>query len=95
MVAQVHGPVLLVGHSYGGAVISVAGNAPNVAGFVYIAAFAPGAGESAGGITQERMAARLQARKIITLNASHASLASRPVEVAARILEAAGAVAGA
>jgi pimeloyl-ACP methyl ester carboxylesterase len=95
MVAQVHGPVLLVGHSYGGAVISVAGNAPNVAGFVYIAAFAPGAGESAGGITQERMAARLQARKIITLNASHASLASRPVEVAALILEAAGAVAGA
>ena len=36
MVAQVNGPVLLVGHSYGGAVISVAGNAPNVAGLVYI-----------------------------------------------------------
>ena len=91
MVAQVHGPVLLVGHSYGGAVISVAGNAPNVAGFVYIAAFAPDAGASPGSITQERMAARLQARKIITLNASHASLTSRPVEVAALILEAAGA----
>ena len=176
MVAQVHGPVLLVGHSYGGAVISVAGNAPNVAGLVYIAAFAPDAGEGTGSITQEhpslgaaslesdsdgylwvkpeqyhdsfcqdldaeegavlgvvqkaplastfgdtvsdpawkhkpswyrissadrmlspvnpeRMAARLQARKIITLNASHASLASRPLEVAALILEAAGAVA--
>ena len=91
MVAQVHGPVLLVGHSYGGAVISVAGNAPNMAGFVYIAAFAPDAGESAGSITQERMAARLQAKKIITLNASHASQASRPVEVAALILEEAGA----
>ena len=91
MVAQVQGPVLLVGHSYGGAVISVAGHAPNVLGLVYVAAFAPGAGESAGGITQERMAARLQARKIITLNASHASLASRPVEVAALILEEAGA----
>ena len=50
MVAQVDGPVLLVGHSYGGAVISVAGNAPNVAGLVYIAAFAPDAGESPGGI---------------------------------------------
>ncbi|MDZ5633825.1 alpha/beta hydrolase [Janthinobacterium sp. GMG1] len=177
MVAQVHGPVLLVGHSYGGAVISVAGNAPNVVGLVYIAAFAPDAGESPGSITQEhpplgaaslegdsdgylwvkpeqyhdsfcqdldaeegavlgvvqkaplastfgdtvsdpawkhkpswyqistadrmispvnqeRMAARLGARKVITLNASHASLASRPVEVAALILEAAGAVAG-
>ncbi|MDN2697028.1 alpha/beta hydrolase [Janthinobacterium sp. SUN073] len=53
MVAQVNGPVLLVGHSYGGAVISVAGNAPNVVGLVYIAAFAPDAGESAGSITQE------------------------------------------
>ena len=95
MVAQVHGPVLLVGHSYGGAVISVAGNAPHVAGFMYIAAFAPDAGESAGSITQARMAARLQAKKIITLNASHPSLASRPVELAALILEAAGVVAGA
>lgn len=46
-------------------------------------------------VNQERMAARLQARKIITLNASHASLASRPVEVTALILEAAAAVAGA
>ena len=176
MVAQVQGPVLLVGHSYGGAVISVAGHAPNVLGLVYVAAFAPDAGESPGSITQEhpplgaaslegdsdgylwvkadkyhesfcqdldaeegavlgvvqkaplagtfgdsvadpawrhkpswyqvssadrmispanqqRMAARLQARKVITLDASHASLASRPVEVAALILEAAGAVA--
>ena len=175
MVAQVPGPVLLVGHSYGGAVISVAGNAPNVAGLVYIAAFAPDAGESPGSLTQEhppigvpnlegdsdgylwvkpdkyhesfcqdldaeegavlgvvqkaplastfgdtvgdpawrhkpscyqissadrmispvnqeRMAARLQARKVITLDASHASLASRPAEVAALILEAARAV---
>lgn len=175
MVAQVAGPVLLVGHSYGGAVISVAGNAPNVAGLVYIAAFAPDAGESPGSLTQEhppigvpnlegdsdgylwvkpdkyhesfcqdldaeegavlgvvqkaplastfgdtvgdpawrhkpswyqissadrmispvnqeRMAARLQARKVITLDASHASLASRPAEVAALILEAARAV---
>jgi pimeloyl-ACP methyl ester carboxylesterase len=41
-----NGPVVLVGHSYGGAVITEAGNDPNVAGLVYIAAFAPDAGES-------------------------------------------------
>lgn len=52
MVAQVKGPVLLVGHSYGGAVITEAGDQPNVVGLVYIAAFAPDAGESPGGITQ-------------------------------------------
>ena len=40
------GPVILVGHSYGGAVITEAGNAPEVAALVYIAAFAPDAGES-------------------------------------------------
>jgi pimeloyl-ACP methyl ester carboxylesterase len=172
MVAQVPGPVLLVGHSYGGAVITEAGDLPNVVGLVYIAAFAPDAGESPGGITQEhppvaaanlapdsdgylwvrpekfhesfcqdltpeeglvmgvtqkaplastfgdtisapawrkksswyqissedrmiapenqrRMSGRMGARKIITLASSHASLASKPVEVAAFIDEAA------
>jgi pimeloyl-ACP methyl ester carboxylesterase len=39
-------PVILVGHSYGGAVITEAGNDPKVAALVYIAAFAPDAGES-------------------------------------------------
>jgi pimeloyl-ACP methyl ester carboxylesterase len=39
-------PVILVGHSYGGAVITEAGNNPNVAALVYIAAFAPDTGES-------------------------------------------------
>lgn len=172
MVAQISGPVLLVGHSYGGAVISESGDQPNVIGLVYIAAFAPDAGESAGGITQEhppvaapnlapdsdgylwikpekfhesfcqdltadeslvmavtqkaplastfgntvtapawkkkpswyqissedrmiapaneeRMSSRLGARKVITLAASHASLASKPLEVSALIHEAA------
>ncbi|MFC9596140.1 alpha/beta hydrolase [Streptomyces sp. NPDC056944] len=53
MVKQVDGPVVLVGHSYGGAVITEAGDLPNVTALVYIAAFAPDAGESPGGITQE------------------------------------------
>ena len=40
------GPVILVGHSYGGVVVTEAGTDPKVAGVVYIAAFAPDAGES-------------------------------------------------
>jgi pimeloyl-ACP methyl ester carboxylesterase len=172
MVAQQAGPVLLVGHSYGGAVISEAGDMPNVVGLVYVAAFAPDAGESAGSITQahppaamanlapdndgylwakydkfhesfchdlsadealvmavtqkaplastfgdtvtapawkkkpswyqissedrmidpenqRKMSARINPRKIITLKASHASLASKAAEVSALIDEAA------
>jgi pimeloyl-ACP methyl ester carboxylesterase len=46
------GPVLLVGHSYGGAVITEAGNNPKVAGLVYVAAFAPEEGETLGGLAQ-------------------------------------------
>jgi pimeloyl-ACP methyl ester carboxylesterase len=173
MIAQQKGPVLLVGHSYGGAVITEAGNQPNVVGLVYIAAFAPDAGESlldvgqgfpappgvanaapdsdgfvwinpakfresfcqdlsadealvmavtqkapvgstfASKVTapawkskpswyqissedrmiapenEKRMAERMGAKKIITLNASHASLASMPVEVFSLIDDAA------
>jgi pimeloyl-ACP methyl ester carboxylesterase len=173
MVAQQKGPVLLVGHSYGGAVITEAGNQPNVVGLVYIAAFAPDAGESlldvgaafspppgvanaapdsdgfvwinpakfhesfcqdvtadealvmavtqkapvgstfADKVTapawkskpswyqvssedrmiapanEQRMAERMKAKKIITLPAGHASLASMPSEVSALIDEAA------
>jgi pimeloyl-ACP methyl ester carboxylesterase len=40
------GPAILVGHSYGGAVITEVGNDPKVAGLVYITAFAPDKGES-------------------------------------------------
>ena len=47
------GPVLLVGHSYGGVVITEAGNNPKVAGLVYIAAFAPDNGESVGSIIKD------------------------------------------
>src|SRR5260221_13775496 len=46
VIATHKGPVILVGHSYGGAVITEAGNDPKVAGLVYITAFAPDKGES-------------------------------------------------
>lgn len=46
VIASMDGPVILVGHSYGGVVISEAGTDPKVEGVVYIAAFAPDAGES-------------------------------------------------
>jgi pimeloyl-ACP methyl ester carboxylesterase len=45
-IASSDGPVILVGHSYGGAVVSEAGTDPKVKGLVYIAAFAPDRGES-------------------------------------------------
>ena len=52
VVNQIDGPVLLVGHSYGGAVISnAATDAPNVVGLVYVAAFAPDKDERLGDVT--------------------------------------------
>jgi pimeloyl-ACP methyl ester carboxylesterase len=45
-IAAQNGPVILVGHSYGGVVVTEAGNDPKVARLVYIAAFAPDEGES-------------------------------------------------
>lgn len=53
MIRQQEGSVLLVGHSYGGAVITEAGDLPNVVGLVYVAAFAPDAGESPGALTEQ------------------------------------------
>ena len=51
LLSQIDGPVLLVGHSYGGAVITnAATSAPNVAGLVYVAAFAPEEGETLGDV---------------------------------------------
>src|SRR5438874_3915253 len=47
------GPVILVGHSYGGAVITEAGNDPRVAGLVYITAFAPDKGESVSSLIKD------------------------------------------
>ncbi len=53
VLAQQDGPAILVGHSYGGAVISEAGSDPAVAGLVYIAAFAPDAGESVASLIKD------------------------------------------
>ena len=47
IIALQDGPVLLVGHSWGGAVITQVGDDPKVAGLVYVAAYAPDAGQSA------------------------------------------------
>ena len=52
-IAALDGPVLLVGHSYGGAVVTEAGTDPKVAGLVYIAAFAPDAGESVSSLIKD------------------------------------------
>ena len=46
VIAEIDGPVLLVGHSYGGSVITAAGTAGNVVGLVYISGFAPDEGEN-------------------------------------------------
>ena len=50
VLAAQDGPAILVGHSYGGAVITEAGTHPKVAGLVYITAFAPDKGESVGAV---------------------------------------------
>jgi pimeloyl-ACP methyl ester carboxylesterase len=53
VIASQNGSVILVGHSYGGAVITEAGNDPKVVGLVYIAAFAPDKGESVSSLIKD------------------------------------------
>ena len=53
VIAAQNEPVILVGHSYGGAVITEAGTDPKVAGLVYITAFAPDTGESVASLIKE------------------------------------------
>ena len=53
VIAAQAGKSLLVGHSYGGVVITEAGNDPKVAGLVYVAAFAPDKGESVASLIKE------------------------------------------
>jgi len=53
ILAMQSGPVILVGHSYGGVVITEAGNDPRVAGLVYVTAFAPDKGESVSSLIKD------------------------------------------
>src|SRR5271163_438058 len=53
VIAAQNGPVILVGHSYGGAVVTEAGNDPKVAGLVYVSAFAPDKGESVSSLIKD------------------------------------------
>ncbi len=53
VIATLDGPVVLVGHSYGGVIITEAGTDPKVAALVYVAALVPDAGESAGSLTKD------------------------------------------
>jgi pimeloyl-ACP methyl ester carboxylesterase len=53
VVAAQDGPVVLVGHSYAGVVITEAGNDPNVVALVYVNAFAPDVGESVAGLIKD------------------------------------------
>lgn len=53
VIAAQDGPVILAGHSYGGVVITEAGNDPKVNGLVYIAAFAPDKGESVSSLIKD------------------------------------------
>jgi pimeloyl-ACP methyl ester carboxylesterase len=57
------GPSLLVGHSYGGMVITEAGNNPHVAGLVYVAAFQPDAGESLLALASSKPAGSMNIRE--------------------------------
>ncbi|MFD6285614.1 alpha/beta hydrolase [Streptomyces sp. NPDC060205] len=60
-VAELPGPVLLVGHSYGGAVITNVGHHPAARGLVYIAAFGPDEGETVNGIVERYEPAEISA----------------------------------
>jgi len=53
VIAAQNGPVILVGHSYGGVVITEAGNDPKIAGLVYVAAFVPDQGESVSSLIKD------------------------------------------
>ena len=61
VIAQAKGPVVLVGHSYGGVVITEAGTDPKVEGLVYITAFAPDKGESVASLIKNPPPGRARA----------------------------------
>jgi pimeloyl-ACP methyl ester carboxylesterase len=93
VIEQIDGPVLLVGHSYGGAVITATGVTDNVVGLVYVAAFAPDEGEDLGTLQSNFPAPRFSydrmgATVTVVEGASHVMMLSRPAVVADVIREA-------
>ena len=94
---RIGGPAILAGHSWGGAVITEAGNHPNVVALVYIAAFQPDNGESALIATEDKsinpdiqrtMYSRSNTQ-VIEVKGSHVIFMSQPKIVAGVIIEAA------
>ncbi len=71
------GPVLLVGHSYGGIVITEAGNDPKVTGLVYVSAYAPDEGQSA--LSLNALAPATSVGAEIRLNAGYLSLTTEGI----------------
>ncbi len=71
------GPLVLVGHSYGGVVITEAGTAPKVSGLVYVAAFAPDTGESV--MSLNALVATTPVMKGIALNSGFLSLSEEAI----------------
>ncbi|WP_158944725.1 alpha/beta fold hydrolase [Granulicella sp. S190] len=73
IIALQDGPIILVGHSWGGAVITQAGDDPKVAGLVYVAAYAPEVGQSANdastpfGITEGQKQIRVDTEKFASM----------------------------
>src|SRR5271166_3097012 len=63
IIAMQDGPVILVGHSWGGAVISEVGDDPKVAGLVYVAAYVPDVGMSANACCKSRKKSLTSSRK--------------------------------
>src|SRR6201993_5352408 len=74
IIAQQDGPVILVGHSWGGAVITEAGDDPKVAGLVYVAAYVPDIGKSANdtsapyGLTPGQKSIRVDAQHFASMS---------------------------
>ncbi len=67
VLSRQEGQCILVGHSYGGVIITVAGDAANVSGLVYIAAFAPDSGENIADL--KAMAAPARAANVVQVDA--------------------------
>jgi len=92
IIALQDGPVILVGHSWGGAVITQAGDDPKVAGLVYVAAYAPEVGESANdagrpfGWTEGQKQIRLDSEKFATLTSEGMDYVTEGLPVAERKL---------